>query len=179
MSCSEFKESRFLFEEPSGIYPAMNAGLRDAKGEYLWFLNSGDECVECPDFSCLFGKNHPAGPHIFCFPVIRKYSDGRQEVYEGNLTNPHQGILYHRDVFTRVGEYDTRYKLISDCLLYDRMREYKVKVIKLSKPIAYFAMDGISGSAEGKQRSKREFRHYFLRNITKLMAWFRFFRSYL
>ncbi|MDX2003507.1 MAG: glycosyltransferase family 2 protein [Chitinophagales bacterium] len=46
----EHKEhiSYYVSEKDNGLYDAMNKGIKAAKGDYLWFINSGDE-IEAPE----------------------------------------------------------------------------------------------------------------------------------
>jgi len=48
----------FIISEPdNGLYDAMNKGIKLAKAEYIWFLNSGDQLAEQTTVEKIFGKN--------------------------------------------------------------------------------------------------------------------------
>lgn len=53
------KISYWLSEKDSGIYEAMNKGLSCATGDYVWFINAGDQIKE-PDTLKTIIRNNPA-----------------------------------------------------------------------------------------------------------------------
>ncbi len=54
------KISKLISEKDNGIYDAMNKGLRIATGDYVLFLNAGDELFESSTIETIFSKNNNA-----------------------------------------------------------------------------------------------------------------------
>ncbi len=52
--------SKYISEKDKGIYDAMNKGLNIATGEYVWFLNAGDEIYSENTLRSIFVNNENA-----------------------------------------------------------------------------------------------------------------------
>jgi glycosyltransferase involved in cell wall biosynthesis len=48
--------SRWISEEDTGLYDAMNKGMKLATGDYLWFMNAGDEIFDPQTLEKVFSK---------------------------------------------------------------------------------------------------------------------------
>lgn len=106
----------WVSEPDGGIYPGMNKGLRQAKGEYVNFMNGGD-CYHSPDvLDKIFALNsdadiitgtHTGSPH----PNLGKDGITLLSLYVGAVD--HQASFIKRDVALR-HPYDEKYKIVSD-----------------------------------------------------------------
>jgi glycosyltransferase involved in cell wall biosynthesis len=112
--------NKWVSEKDSGIYNAMNKGIRMAEGEYLLFLNSGD-CLYSPDTLDKVSQ-HPFSEDFIVFDtelikkegreVRRLDKDPREILILGEIY--HQAVFHHRRVFERLGLYDETFSLAAD-----------------------------------------------------------------
>lgn len=123
----EFACLKWVSEPDTGIYNAMNKGLRMASGEYIQILNSAD-CLATDNIvermlEELEKQGNPSilyGNMVKCFPDGRKLVDkcfAGQEItmlgmYTGTLN--HDPAYIRRDLFDKYGFYDENLKIVSD-----------------------------------------------------------------
>lgn len=104
-------------EPDKGIYDGMNKGIAHAKGNYLYFLNSGDCLVE----NIL--KEIPFDGTKFIYGNTKTVSKRKTKIstppaipdliYLCNNSLPHQSCFIHQSLFLNQ-KYDINYKIISD-----------------------------------------------------------------
>lgn len=148
----------WLSEPDTGIYNAMNKGIRRASGEYLIFLNSGDSLANDniikQTVSSLTGEDIIYGnllmqgsgeSWIKFYPSTVKLS----YLFEDSL--PHSGAMFiHKKAFKEnLAYYDETFKIISD------WKWYTLAIFKLNhsykhinEVIGVFDRSGISSKPE-------------------------------
>lgn len=110
--------SYWVSEPDKGIYNAMNKGIRVAQGDYLLFLNSGDELYNVDVLSEVF--NNDWNVDILSGQVERKDNHKLLRKYDKSIfmqlyndTINHQGTFIKRHLFEdRL--YDESLKIVSD-----------------------------------------------------------------
>lgn len=125
----ENKITYWVSEKDTGIYNAQNKGIKKAKGEYLYFLNSGDALYTPDTLEKVFGDD-PHDPFICGSFYMEK--DGKLEadisykgrdwqfsiydLFAGFLC--HQAFFIHRSNFERFGLYDESLRVVADWKLF-------------------------------------------------------------
>ena len=167
---ADFAHLKWISEPDSGIYNAMNKGLRMASGEYIQILNSGD-CLAAPDvtermLAALEKAGVPAilyGNMVKCFPDGRRYVDksfeGREitmfDMFVGTLN--HDSAFVRRDLFDKYGYYDESLKIVSDWKWY-----LQAIVLGSEKPqyididVTLYDMSGISETNKELDQTERK-----------------------
>ena len=133
-------------EKDGGIYAAMNKGLKEAHGDYVLFLNSGDTLStpnilqeihplleESPDIlSCGLMVENEKGSHDQRFPLP---SYTYQNIFLNSL--PHQSTFIKRSLFKTWGTYDEGFRIASDWEFWLRIAatpiQYRRSTLILSK----------------------------------------------
>lgn len=167
---SQFAHLSWVSEPDSGIYNAMNKGIRMASGDYIQILNSGD-CLAADDVTermleALDKAGNPSilyGNMIKCFPDGRRYVDngyGGQKVtfllfYLGTLN--HDPTYIRRSLFEKYGYYDENLKIVSDWKWFmNAIIEGGEKPKYVDINVTLFDMTGVSESNAALVKEERE-----------------------
>lgn len=146
---------RWLSERDNGIYDAMNKGIELARGDYLLFLNAGDELAADPaELSALLAEGHVmvyGRCNMLHENGTLSYVKGKALTSAGKLVRGtplcHQAIFYRRD---SIGRYDTRYRIIADrALTYDLVKRFGLEKTRfIDTVIANYYEGGFSRQHE-------------------------------
>ena len=159
----EKRIARYVSEPDRGVYDAMNKGLRLCRGDFVIFMNAGDEFFNPrvleraaavlrahPDCRFLFGDACLVGEDGHC----------RFREYDAPVTTQnicHQSIFYDRRLFAELGMYDERYRIVAD---YDfNLRAIAgsgVVPYHFSYPVCRFYEGGLSSGGKYAEKQRAE-----------------------
>ncbi|XZF13285.1 glycosyltransferase family 2 protein [Chitinophagaceae bacterium MMS25-I14] len=173
---------RWICERDNGIADAFNKGIRHAKGDILYLLNSGDtfynehalEIVtdafsKNPGAMWCHGKLHTLRGNIWVF-VGKPFE--KSKLYRGMRGVAHPTMYIRREVYDRHGLYDTNVKIAMD---YDFLcRIADEPFIFIDQPLATFDPTGVSSTRyidAMKESYARYRKHYGWSFKQKLWGW--------
>lgn len=158
--------SKLISEKDSGVYNAMNKGIKMAKGEYLIFLNGGDYFFEKNILKKIFEENDFKEDILYgdCFVFnkngskgIVRFNDNIDKFYLLGTCINHQSTFIRRKLFKKFGLYDENYKILADyekwfCFLKNKVIFQKVPFIVSN----FKFFDGLSSQEKTKMLNKKE-----------------------
>lgn len=150
-------------EPDNGVYNAQNKGIEKAQGEYLSFLNSGDEYYESTTLAKVFGKetpnadvlygdwfhNNPGHEWIQRSPI--KMS--RIYIYTENVC--HQAIFTRSTLLKQKG-YDETMKIFADWKRNIELVEFGCSFFYLDMVVCKYEPAGISGTSSPQNTHERK-----------------------
>jgi glycosyltransferase involved in cell wall biosynthesis len=125
---SNDERGALLISEPdAGVYDAFNKGLRRATGDVVAFLNAGDSYESPGAVSKVIAEfSVPGTQAVFAdvlivdandeARIVRRYSSKRfsPRAMTYGLMPAHPSLFLRREIYQRVGEYDTRFRIAGD-----------------------------------------------------------------
>lgn len=155
----------WISEPDNGIYQAMNKGIRQARGEYCLFLNSGDWLVEdhviesmlnaLPDCDILLGNVRSTHPNSKIFTYKANPEVSFITFFRSTLF--HTSAFIRRSLFEKYGLYDETLKIVSDWKWYLIVCGLnKANVAYADIDVSYFDSTGISNSNKETEKHERE-----------------------
>lgn len=148
----------WVSEKDTGIYNAMNKGVRAANGDYVLMLNSGDFLVDNHVIERILPELN--GTDIIQGNIRIKQRNveyinrgyGRSNISFLDVQNGHflhQAAFCRRDLFERFGYLDESYKYVSDTIFFIKTLGYGGASFRyVDIDIAYFDMTGVSCSKD-------------------------------
>lgn len=151
----KYSDVIIISEPDNGIYDAMNQALIYAKGEFIIFINAGDQLFNKQTLLDLekVARAHTNSNTIIYGDIVRKGQIERMpskynEFMSFRKTICHQSIIYNRKVFELIGFYDTNYKISSDYEHLLRCRNKGTNFVYIRQVISSYLGDGFSEKKE-------------------------------
>jgi len=146
----------WVSEPDKGIYNAMNKGILKANGEYLLFINSGDELFSPTVLEENIQFIHTEDLIYFNINVvgkqesfIKKYPSNITFSYLFEDTLPHPATCIKKSLFAKIGLYDETLKIVSDWKWFIlALVKHNVNYKYYNTVFSTFYLDGISSQKE-------------------------------
>lgn len=168
---ADYARLKWVSEPDSGIYNAMNKGLRMATGDYVQILNSGD-CLAAEDITerMLVELERQGFPSIIYGNMVKCLSNGHELLDKGfagqdiTMLGMFTGTLNHdpayirRDLFEKYGYYDENLRIVSDWKWYMQaiiLGDEKPQYVDMD--VTLFDMTGISETNKDLDKEERKF----------------------
>jgi glycosyltransferase involved in cell wall biosynthesis len=150
--------AKMISEPDTGLYDALNKGIREASGDVVGFMHADDEFASPNALSRVASAfENPAVGAVYGDLVYVKKNDTSRVVrywragqyHRAQLTQgwmpPHPTFYVRRDIYTRFGSFDTRYHIAAD---YENMLRIlwrgRVQAAYIPEVLVRMRMGGVS-----------------------------------
>lgn len=180
---------RWISETDLGIYDAMNKGAKIALGNYLLFLNSGDLLnegaiqnylcnISTREYDIYYGQIYTVAPNKVLDRSKIHIPSHTNLFYEMSIFHP--STLIKSSLFSKMGMYDSNYKLAGDYKFFLSCFYKKASFKYIEKPLAIFETGGFSSknanlSLKENIKSKFEILKFHQFTLLTIYTVFKFF----
>ncbi len=167
---------RFVSESDKGIYDAMNKGIGMAQGEYLYFLNAGDQVHNLQTFTQIVSRLQGKDLY-YCDIILAEAYQEELRSYPSQLDLPfwldfhlcHQAVFFKRTLFKALGGYDIRYRFAADYEFFLRAWSTgKANFEYIPLIVCRYDLRGVSAQTANHDKVKNEYLRIQWRHLPKL-----------
>jgi glycosyltransferase involved in cell wall biosynthesis len=153
---------RWISEPDNGIADALNKALIVARGEYVLVLQAEDTFLDRNSLARAL-PHLSGGEDIVTFDVIFKTATRQRRWVSRGLTSalafkttiPHQGAFCRRDLFERLGPFDTSFRIAMDYEFFLRARRANVTARVVPEILSRMPDTGISSQIDWPSLRRR------------------------
>lgn len=165
-------------EIDKGVYDAQNKGIRQATGDYLLFMNSGDCLYDADVLAAVFADNRRADilygdwTNVKGETVIEEHKAPEQAHYAWFYTDNicHQA-MFIRTTLLKESPYDTRFRIYADWAKWMELSRRGCTFEYIPRRICRFQLGGLSRhSDEDNSKEKRMIQEHFYPGSLEIMA---------
>jgi glycosyltransferase involved in cell wall biosynthesis len=168
-SVSQFPKLRFYREPDSGMYDAINRGLKRAQGTICSYLNCDEQLLpnalgqvaaffdKNPEIDVLFGDSILISKDGEALSYRRTVVPILSYVQHVQLNAPTCATFFRRSIIDRGLLFDPQWKVIGDQVWIEDLIRAGVRMATLRKPLAVFTFTGenLSSTAVSQQEGAR------------------------
>lgn len=160
---------RIQSEKDTGIYNAMNKGVKAATGDFISFLNAGDTYLT--DALLKVNKFYAEEPFDLTYGGLNYINpDGTVTIKMSKMDKfpvtsrhwNHPSMFLRQDIYQKYG-FDERFRTYADFHLYTKLRKTNIKIRVIPEIITNFPADGVSTDVNIKKvlaRSREKYSIY-------------------
>lgn len=174
--------TKLISEPDTGVYNAMNKGIKTATGDLLFFLNANDVLINelVVEKFAEEAQKTSAGLLLGNILMLNRYTGEmyyeKQEIIDKiqliNSTVFHPATFFKKESFDKYGFYNENYKIASDYKWYVSYFLKEGKYRYINTPVTIFSLgDGLSSNSLNENLHKQERqkiqKKYFSKNELK------------
>lgn len=146
----------YLSEPDRGISDAFNKGIKLSTQEGIWFINSGDHCIDHA-YADYAQKHITKYDFIYANVLYDSVLYGKLKIAPREhgilglgMPYPHPGMIFNRSVFDRIGLFNLDYKIAMDFELVCRMKKANMSGHYYPHNVVHMDGTGISSTQHSK-----------------------------
>lgn len=150
---------KIVSEADTGIYNALNKGVRDAAGAWFYVLGC-DDCIYDAGMLDRYLSEDLSSVDMFVAPVMVEWKGALNKggFYKRNILfgTPycHQGVVMRTSLVRELGGFEEKYRIFADYNLLIECHLRAVRIIYKDEPFAMFTRGGFSLSGNDGPFSK-------------------------